>query len=455
MNGWLERRLATRRRLVTSGGKGGVALLGAAALAACGLSGQGSQPAASATPVTIDVWHPWDGTREPLFNTMVKNFQKVYPHVTVQPQVVLAGVHAEKFIANSAAGTPPAVANPGNNELPDYVVRSLLEPLDDAMKREKVLASDYYDGDIRALTFLNKIYALPAFAGTGRRMLFRNKRHFSEAGLDPTKPPKTWDELEQLEKKLTTSAGGELKRPAFWGESYKRWLIAAGGKWVSDDGKKVLFHQGPAVDVLEWAKRRSDSIYGGYAARQAFVKTRSAATVRYGFYTQELAMTIEGPWVFYEADDSAKGLDYSVGLAPVQKAGLPPGMVEAEAGYGVAKGIKPADAAFKLIKYISWDDRGGGWFMGQQKRPSPVKRHNDLPDLKKLNPEWDVAIAAMKADVWATNSGADAKVNALANTMFDDVMNGKKAAQAGLQEAATASQTEIDAFWARVPSTLK
>ena len=141
MNGWLKTHRATRRRLLAAGGQGGGGQLGAASLAACGVSGPGSQPAPSATPATIDVWHPWDGTREPLFNKMVQDFQKVYPNITVQPLIMLAGVHAEKFIAASAAGTPPAVANPGNNELPDYVVRGLLEPLDDAMKREKVPAS--------------------------------------------------------------------------------------------------------------------------------------------------------------------------------------------------------------------------------------------------------------------------------------------------------------------------
>jgi multiple sugar transport system substrate-binding protein len=430
---------------------------GAGAFAvACAGSRQDAAPAAPApAPATVEVWHPWDGTREPLFNQMVDDFHTLHPSVTVHPLIVLATVHNERFLAASAAGTPPAVPNPGNAELPDLVVRKYLEPLDDAMKREKVPATDFYDGDIKASSFLNRVYFLPAFAGTGRRMLFRNKQHFQAAGLDPNKSPVTWDELEQTERALTVRQGGELQRPGFWGESYRRWLVAAGGKWVSDDGRKVLFNTGPAVTVLEWMKRRSDSIYGSYADRAAFVKPRSSAASRNGFYTQELSMTIEGPWVFYEADTSAPGLQYGASLSPVQKAGFPPSMVEAIAGYAVSAGIKETQQAFALVKYLSWDDRGGGKFMLQQKRPSPVKRHNDNPDMKQLNPQWDVALAAMKADTWFANSGADAQINALIGTMTDDVMAGKTSAQAALQDAATAGQMEIDKFWARVPAGSK
>jgi len=436
-----------RRRLLAGG-----TLAGAAAVAACGLSGGGPDVSRTVQDATIDIWHPWDGTREPLFNKMVRDFEQLYPSIKVRPLVVLANVHTEKFIASSVAGTPPAIANPGNTQLPDFVLRGLVEPLDPFMKQEKVRAEDYYDPDVRASSFQGKVYYLPAYAGTGRRLLYRNTRHFAEAGLDPAKPPLTWDDFEAAERKLTVREGSEIKRQAFWGESFRRWLFSAGGRWVTDDGRKLQFGDAIGLEVLEWMKRRTESVYGGWAARTAFQQARSnAALQKDGFYTHELSMTVNNQAIFFEAEQVAPTLQYAVSAAPVKRPGLPPSVVEGLAGYSISKGFKSSREAFLVIKYISYDERGAGWFMREQKRPSPVQKHNENPELRKINPGWDIMLAAMKLEKHFPSSGADAKVDALVATLQSDVLTGKKSPRDALQETVLAAQQEVDTFWANAP----
>jgi ABC-type glycerol-3-phosphate transport system substrate-binding protein len=374
----------TRRRyfgapLLAAARPAGVALAGAV-VAACGPF-QGGQGASRAVQdATIEVWHPWDGTREPLFNKMAQEFEQLYPTIKVRPLVVLSTIHTEKFIAASVAGTPPAIANPGNTQLPDFVLRGLVEPLDALMKQEKVRTEDYFEPDMLAASFQGKFYYLPAYAGTGRRLLYRNTRHFSEAGLDPTKAPLTWDDFEAAERKLTVREGTEIKRQAFWGESFRRWLFSAGGKWVTDDGRKLLFGDAIGLEVLEWMKRRTDSIYGSWAARAAFQQARSnGALQKDGFYTHELSMTVNNQSIFFESEQVAPTLQYAVSAAPVKRPGFPPNVVEGLAGYSISKGFKTPREAFLTIKYFSYDERGCGWFMKEQKRPSPVQKHNENP----------------------------------------------------------------------------
>ena len=446
----LSRGRVSRRSILA----GAVSSIGVAA-AACAPGTAGSSSTTSA-PVTLEIWHPWDATREPLFKQMTGAFQQKYPNITVVPTVVTADVRYAKYVTATASGSPPAIAAPERSELPDYVLHNLLEPLDALMKQGKVALTDLYESDSKNTSFQGKAYMLPQYATSGRSILFYNKAHFTQANLDPAKPPVTWDELEAYERKLTVSQDGALKRPAFSGDDFKRWLYASGGKWLTDDGRTVQFQLGPAVDDLDWMKRRSDAIYGGQAARSAFASSRGAASVRGGFYTQELAMVILQPFVFYEVEQYAPGLPYGAGLAPVQKAGFPPAVASAGAGYGISKGAKAQKEAFLLIKYLSYDVEGQGWFMLQQKRPSPVKKHNERPEMRALSPAlWDVALKALAADVWLPNSGVEGKVDSLVGAFTSDALTGKQATRDGLQTTAKAAQTEIDTFWANAPKTSK
>ena len=78
------------------------------------------------------------------------------------------------------------------------------------------------------------------------------------AGLDPERPPRTWDELREAARKLTVREGGEVKQ---WGVTisggWHDWLFEAfvrqnGGWLISPDWKQVNFTSQEAVGALEF-----------------------------------------------------------------------------------------------------------------------------------------------------------------------------------------------------------
>ncbi|MBW1695506.1 MAG: extracellular solute-binding protein [Deltaproteobacteria bacterium] len=95
----------------------------------------------------------------------------------------------------------------------------------------------------------DKIYASPQWGNS--RMLIYRKDYFKAAGLDPNKPPKTWDELVEYAKKLTIDknkdgvidqwgfyyAGG---RPEYGLETFLQYLYASGGRMYDDKGKCIV-----------------------------------------------------------------------------------------------------------------------------------------------------------------------------------------------------------------------
>jgi multiple sugar transport system substrate-binding protein len=379
----------------------------------------------------------------------------LYPHITVNAVIVTADVRQQKYIAAMAGGTAPAIAYPERQDFVPLVVLNALEPLDTMLKQEKVNLADFYEADIKNSSYQGKVYQLPGYVGTGRSLLWRNKKMFADAGLDPNKPPVTWDEFEAAERKLTLKDGADLKQVGFTGENFKRWLFSTGGKWATDDGRTLTFQNGPAADAVDWAKRRTDAIYGGNAARLAFAAARTAAAQKGGFFTGEVAMTISHQGILFDASQFAKDLLMGVSAAPVMRPEFPPAVAEFFAGYGLSKGTSTPKEALQLIKYVTYDDRGVGWFFRQMLRPSPVKAQNQNPELRKLNSEWDAMLTAMTKDVPIPNTGVDRDVDALVSPLFTDVLNGKQVARQGLTDAAAAAQLKVNAFWASVPTPRK
>ena len=97
-------------------------------------------------------------------------------------------------------------------------------------------------------------------------------------------------------------------------------------------------------------------------------------------------MTTGHHGILFDASQFAKDLQMGVSAAPVMRPEFPPAVAEFFAGYGITAGTKTPAEAMRFVKYISYEDAGVGWFFRQQLRPSPVKKQNQHPDLKKLDP---------------------------------------------------------------------
>ena len=104
------------------------------------------------------------------------------------------------------------------------------------------------------ITDSGKVYSLPInYYGHG---LIYNRDLFKKAGLDPDKPPTTWDELQADAAKITALGGGVTGYEDYSGGNTGGWhftseIDSLGGKMVSDDGKKAAFNSDQGKQVLQ------------------------------------------------------------------------------------------------------------------------------------------------------------------------------------------------------------
>jgi multiple sugar transport system substrate-binding protein len=190
-----------------------VAVLTAATmLAACSSSGKkkandtGASKSASTAPVTISVASLIPGSTPEAtkqFNAQVASFEAVNKNITVKSeQYQWTG---PTFAAKLAARTLPTVFT-----VPFTDGRTLGQngQLADITKQAQALP--YYDKYnpavlAEAKTSDGKVIALPTAAYA--QALHYNRKLFTQAGLDPDKPPTTWDEVRADAKQIAQKTG--------------------------------------------------------------------------------------------------------------------------------------------------------------------------------------------------------------------------------------------------------
>jgi ABC-type glycerol-3-phosphate transport system substrate-binding protein len=99
-----------------------------------------------------------------------------------------------------------------------------------------------------------KVYALPInYYSTG---LVYNRDLFKQAGLDPDKPPASWDEVQADAKKIAALGNGITGYEDYSGGNTGGWhftseLYSVGGRMVNSDGTKAAFNSPQGKQVLQ------------------------------------------------------------------------------------------------------------------------------------------------------------------------------------------------------------
>jgi sn-glycerol 3-phosphate transport system substrate-binding protein len=132
------------------------------------------------------------------------------------------------------------------------------QPLDDLVAGSggKQFLDRFWPSMLLNCGYNGKIYAVPFQRSTP--VMYYNKDAFAAAGLDPEKPPLTWDELANAAQKLTTREGDrvtrwglELPLEAF-GWFYYALTYANNGETLSADGTKVLWDDQKNLEALQF-----------------------------------------------------------------------------------------------------------------------------------------------------------------------------------------------------------
>jgi ABC-type glycerol-3-phosphate transport system substrate-binding protein len=345
----------------------GAALAGGVGLAACGVGaaapGGGTAPATGChSALDMFVAAGPGSPRYESYSDALKTFTR--PNCSVNLVVVPSAELLTKITTAVTAGTPPAVTEFAPGSMRQWVASSVLASIDDLFKRDKLSKDDFPPAMWKYMSYANKLWLLPGAEANADFILFWNKQHFREAGLDPEKGPTTIAELDAMSLKLTREQGGELERITMWpwnvyaiGNSTQGWSYAMGGSFY-DDKKDELTFTHPRVQravewMADWAKR-----LGG---ADRVLRLQQSVQVPTGLPFFASGRISIAPLVAVNLRDTLKNdpaIQIGGGPMPAEAPGKPGAVAMGGWVVGAAAGGKQRDEAWDVLKHIGVSDEG-------------------------------------------------------------------------------------------------
>ena len=171
-----------------------------------------AEPTAAAGPVTINFWHSEPAENETTLKRLIDRFNASQDQVKVR--LFFQGNVQDiflKLLASLPSGDVPALVELVEGQFQSMVDSGGVTPVQEFIDAEGYDLSDFDEKLVDYYTADDKLYAMPI--GVSVPMLYYNKIHFREVGLDPEKPPLTLDDVRAYSEKLLKidSAGNVVR----------------------------------------------------------------------------------------------------------------------------------------------------------------------------------------------------------------------------------------------------
>lgn len=279
--------------------------------------------------VSITFWHSFVSTTVPALEELIAAFELEHPEIEINAQYLPTGDGLiQKLIAAVQSRTAPDVSWIHTDFMDKLVAAGAIYRMETFVKGSNGLTSaelaDYFPPLLQNASWRDTLYALPMEA-TSLALVY-NREMFRRAGLNPDRPPKTWNELFDFARQLTvdTNDDGRIDQWGFYVPAYPAsgslniWMVLqwtpflwqAGGHLIDEDQATVLYNSPAGVEALSFWK----------AMYHALNPEGFGLAHDVGFASSRLAMVLDGPWNLPRYKE-LKNLDWAIAPLPAGPAG--------------------------------------------------------------------------------------------------------------------------------------
>jgi multiple sugar transport system substrate-binding protein len=215
--------------------------------------------------------------------------------VQIRQEFVPDDTYGTKLLAAAATGNAPDFGTAENGLTAAWAKQGVTVPIQDPLKQAGLDFSDFDQKYLDVCTYYGSLHMLPMDCSSMAVLL--NVPYARAAGLDPTKPPQTGDELVQWAQKMTVRQGSTVTRSGWMMTESGAlplviWAVVAhqmGFRRASPDLKKAGVNPDAGAQAAQWVLDMFDKYT---------VSTRALAdSDRYrAFGAGSGAMFFTGPW---------------------------------------------------------------------------------------------------------------------------------------------------------------
>jgi multiple sugar transport system substrate-binding protein len=406
--------------------------------------------AAAGRKYIIEIQHPHSGPALEPRNKQFAKFEEMNPDIGVKGVWAANDLSTnQKLFTAVAAGTPPNVTWVDGPQVAEWAARGVIADLSDRFKNDKLTQEDFWTPSWKQNIWRGKIHAM-THSSDANFGFFWNKTVFQDAGLDPEKPPKTIDDMDELHQKITKVEGNNVVRMGTipWtvygsANSFFTWGWAWGAEFFDETNEKLTTNNELSVKALDWmvekyAKKHDISRISGFAAG-------FGTGENHPFFVGKTAMAPFGPWELGNIKRFAPNLKYGITFLPQ---GPPPALPHSSwvGGWcmGIPNGGKLQDQAWTFLRWFGASPDGAqilgetaSNFSGYKKNPwlETAAKDKDLAQFIEILKEARHQRPVQPAQGFLMGEIARA---------VDDAIFGRKPAKEALDQATQNTQKELD-----------
>ncbi|WP_339157441.1 ABC transporter substrate-binding protein [Paenibacillus sp. FSL W8-0186] len=257
---------------------------------------------------SILFWSPFSGADGPFMKKIVDKYNSSQDQYKVNFVIQPNGEYYKQLdVALSTSKERPDLMIMHVDNVPTYVNKDQLQPLDDIASASGISKDDYAEAPVEYSTIDGKWYSIPL--DIHPVVMYYNKDLFEQAGLSG--PPTNRAEFEDAVAKLTDKDKGiyGYVLPTLWPQQFifPSLVWQNGGElW---DGSDVAYNSPEAVEMVSWMRSLVDQGYSPGNVQQDGENTL--------FLQGKNAIQFNGPWMKSQFDEA--GLNY--GVAPIPQIG--------------------------------------------------------------------------------------------------------------------------------------
>jgi multiple sugar transport system substrate-binding protein len=319
----------------------------------------------------IDFWAM--GAEGEYVQKLVPAFEKLNPGIKVNVQMVPWTAAQEKLITAFASNNLPDAFQLGNTWIPQFSAIGAIDKLDGLIETSKiVIKENYFDGIWETNVLNGYVYGVPWYIDT--RLLYYRSDILKKVGYET--PPKTWDELFDVSKKIKVLFGKEEKYPIYLPTNEFAPFVILGlqnnASILKDNDSFGNFSQKEFVDAFKYAM-------SFYTHNLTPLGISQVTNIYQAFRDEYIVMYISGPWNIKEFQKWMSGEladSWSTAPLPSPDNNYPGVSLAGGASLVVSKNSPHKKGAWKFIEYLS-------------EKETQLEFYNLSSDLPAIKSVWD------------------------------------------------------------------
>ncbi|OAS14268.1 ABC transporter substrate-binding protein [Paenibacillus oryzisoli] len=404
-------------------------------------------------PVKVIWWHSMSGELGKAVDKLVADFNSSQKNVQVE--AVFQGTYDESI--NKMKASMDTKSGPSLIQVYEIGSRFMIDskaitPVQKFVDADKFDLSQLEENILNYYKVDGKLNSMPF--NTSNPILYYNKDMFKAAGLDPEKPPTTYEEITKASQALSKD-GKSGSSFAIYGWFMEQFFANQGVEYLNNGNGRTasatesMVNNEAGVKTLSWWKDMVDSKTSANLGRKTD-DTKKA------FLAGQIAMTLDSTASLRGIVSGAEG-KFQVGTGPLPKPSdaKEGGVVVGGASLYILNNKSEAEqqGAWEFIKFLTTPQTQAWWNVNTGYFPITKKAYDEtiIKDNLAKYPQFQTAIDQLhktKANTATQGAvmGVFPEARQIVETAIEEALTGKKAPKEALDSAAKSITEKIGAY---------